>query len=464
MLGVPLAGTIGVVTFVTAYVPYVGAFVAGAFAVLIALGAKGTTVALIMLVVVILANGLLQNIVQPFAMGSALDLHPLAVLVLTIGAGCVFGMLGLVLAAPLASAVVHIMRDLARARAAAAVEEGGSEPAPKRRRRRRSCPPSLASSGSDDAVCQGRRDDREELRKGADVNDDLGGKFWLKLIGLVIVFGIAALLLFLLVDAAWYRWGIFGALLFFFVILLAFGWFYDRRKAKSTRTWTLRLRRRQTERRRRSPSAPSAFDEAELARPGDRVAAARDAELAVDGDRLGLDRVARDEQPLADLAEREVGREQRQQPQLGRASGPSPPPAGLPASPRSRLRARDLLAEARRARVAARRISRASSSSARAALCVAQRHVGAAELEPHLHGEPGDRVGQAGREPLRDRQLPARFVPAAVPQERAGRGGEIEGARRVAVELALLDQARAPRAPAPRRRRRRARRRAASAR
>jgi predicted PurR-regulated permease PerM len=129
-LGVPLAGTIGVVTFVTAYVPYVGAFVAGAFAVLIALGAKGTTVALIMLVVVILANGLLQNIVQPFAMGSALDLHPLAVLVLTIGAGCVFGMLGLVLAAPLASAVVHIMRDLARARAAAAVEEGGSEPAP----------------------------------------------------------------------------------------------------------------------------------------------------------------------------------------------------------------------------------------------------------------------------------------------------------------------------------------------
>ena len=129
-LGVPLAGTIGVVTFVTAYVPYVGAFVAGAFAVLIALGAKGTTTAVVMLVIVILANGLLQNIVQPFAMGSALDLHPLAVLVLTIGAGCVFGMLGLVLAAPLASAVVHIMRDLARARAAAAVPEEGPEPAP----------------------------------------------------------------------------------------------------------------------------------------------------------------------------------------------------------------------------------------------------------------------------------------------------------------------------------------------
>ena len=43
-------------------------------------------------------------------MGAALNLHPLAVLVLTIGAGCIFGMLGLVLAAPIASAVVHIMR------------------------------------------------------------------------------------------------------------------------------------------------------------------------------------------------------------------------------------------------------------------------------------------------------------------------------------------------------------------
>ena len=118
-LGVPLAGTIGVVTFVTAYVPYVGAFVAGAFAVLIALGANGTTTALIMLLVVILANGLLQNIVQPFAMGSALDLHPLAVLVITIAAGCIFGMLGLVLAAPLTSAAVHILRDLGRAQVAA---------------------------------------------------------------------------------------------------------------------------------------------------------------------------------------------------------------------------------------------------------------------------------------------------------------------------------------------------------
>jgi putative heme transporter len=122
VLGVPLAGTIAVVTFVTAYVPFIGAFVAGAFAVVIALGAKGTTTALIMLVIVILANGLLQNLVQPFAMGSALHLHPLAVLVVTIGAGCIFGTFGLILAAPLLSAALHIHADLGRARLGQAPE------------------------------------------------------------------------------------------------------------------------------------------------------------------------------------------------------------------------------------------------------------------------------------------------------------------------------------------------------
>jgi predicted PurR-regulated permease PerM len=137
VLGVPLAGTIAVVTFVTAYVPFIGAFAAGTFAVVIALGAKGTTVALVMLVIVILANGLLQNIVQPFAMGSALDLHPLAVLVITIGSGCIFGTLGLILSAPLVSAAVHINRDLNRERARLRTEaelplgpEGPGAPSP----------------------------------------------------------------------------------------------------------------------------------------------------------------------------------------------------------------------------------------------------------------------------------------------------------------------------------------------
>jgi predicted PurR-regulated permease PerM len=134
LLDVPLAGTIAVVVFVTAYIPFIGAFVSGAFAVLLTLSSQGTTAALIMLVVVILANGLLQNIVQPIAFGATLDLNPLVVLIVTIGFGSLFGMIGMILAAPLTSAAIHISKELAAAKAveesAANDERGPPEPAP----------------------------------------------------------------------------------------------------------------------------------------------------------------------------------------------------------------------------------------------------------------------------------------------------------------------------------------------
>ncbi len=122
LLGVPLAGTIAIVTFLGGYVPYIGAWTAGGFAVLIALGAEGTEVAIAMGVVILLANGVLQQLVQPIAYGAALKLHPLAVLIVTIAGGCLFGTVGLVLAAPLLSAAVKISADLT---AAAGSEQPG---------------------------------------------------------------------------------------------------------------------------------------------------------------------------------------------------------------------------------------------------------------------------------------------------------------------------------------------------
>jgi predicted PurR-regulated permease PerM len=130
LLDVPLAGTIAVVTFITAYIPFIGAFVAGAFAVVLALGSQGTGTALVMLVIVLLANGLLQNIFQPIAFGATLRLNPLVVLIVTIGAGCLFGMVGLILAAPLTSAARQISSQLASARATARLETAAAaEPA-----------------------------------------------------------------------------------------------------------------------------------------------------------------------------------------------------------------------------------------------------------------------------------------------------------------------------------------------
>jgi putative heme transporter len=131
VLGVPLPGTIAVVTFVGGYVPYLGAWTAGAFAVLIALGGEGPESALALAVVVLLANGVLQQLVQPIAYGAALKLHPLAVLIATIAGGCLFGTIGLVLAAPLLSAAVRISADVQASaeREAQTAQQGGEGPA-----------------------------------------------------------------------------------------------------------------------------------------------------------------------------------------------------------------------------------------------------------------------------------------------------------------------------------------------
>src|SRR3954471_2859440 len=126
LLDVPLPGTIAVVTFLGGYVPYIGAWTAGAFAVLIALGGSSTEAAVALAVIVLLANGVLQQLVQPIAYGAALRLHPLAVLIATIAGGCLFGTVGLVLAAPLLSAAVKISADLTAAAEDQAPDRPGS--------------------------------------------------------------------------------------------------------------------------------------------------------------------------------------------------------------------------------------------------------------------------------------------------------------------------------------------------
>ena len=85
---------------------------------LVALGDGGPSTALTMAIIVLLANGALQQIIQPIAYGAALGIHPLAVLIVTIAGGALFGTIGLIVAAPITSAATKIASDLALARAA----------------------------------------------------------------------------------------------------------------------------------------------------------------------------------------------------------------------------------------------------------------------------------------------------------------------------------------------------------
>jgi|tagenome__1003787_1003787.scaffolds.fasta_scaffold20963819_3 predicted PurR-regulated permease PerM len=131
LLGVPLAGTIAAVTFLGAYIPYLGAWTAGAFSVLMALGGAGSDAAVGMIIIQLLANGLLQQMVQPIAYGTALGIHPLAVLIVTIAGGALFGAVGLILAAPVTAALTRIAEDIRRGRATSDVAPPpGAAPAP----------------------------------------------------------------------------------------------------------------------------------------------------------------------------------------------------------------------------------------------------------------------------------------------------------------------------------------------
>lgn len=113
LLSVPLVLPIGVLVFLGAFIPMVGATVAGSVAVLVALVAQGPWVALLMLGGVILVQQIEGHVLQPFLMGRFVSLHPLGVIV-AIGCGVlVAGIAGALVAVPLAAVVNAVVQHLA---------------------------------------------------------------------------------------------------------------------------------------------------------------------------------------------------------------------------------------------------------------------------------------------------------------------------------------------------------------
>ncbi|GAA3533451.1 hypothetical protein AFL01nite_21810 [Aeromicrobium flavum] len=114
ILQVPLAAAIGVLVFLGAFVPIVGALVSGMVAVLVALVAHGPVTALLMLAGVVAIQQLESHVLQPFLMGAIVALHPLAIL-LAITAGLVVaGVVGALLSVPFAACLNSVVRHLAQ--------------------------------------------------------------------------------------------------------------------------------------------------------------------------------------------------------------------------------------------------------------------------------------------------------------------------------------------------------------
>ncbi len=145
VLGVPLVSAIGILVFVGAFVPVVGALVSGIVAVLVALVAKGPIVAIIMLGVVIGVQQLEAHVLQPFLLGRAVSVHPLAV-ILSIATGVVIaGIVGALLAVPTAAVLNTIVNHLA----GNDVDPEPPRPLPRQLPRRRPHVPPAPVAGSD---------------------------------------------------------------------------------------------------------------------------------------------------------------------------------------------------------------------------------------------------------------------------------------------------------------------------
>ncbi|MFG2131009.1 AI-2E family transporter [Streptomyces sp. NPDC048751] len=127
VLRVPGAAGLGALVFVGAYIPYLGAFLSGALAVLVALADRGFVIALWALGVVLAVQVLEGHVLQPAIQSRTVQMHP-AVVMVTITAGAsVAGILGMLLAVPLTAAAFGVALEL-RARYGTSAGSSGEPP------------------------------------------------------------------------------------------------------------------------------------------------------------------------------------------------------------------------------------------------------------------------------------------------------------------------------------------------
>lgn len=112
ILGVPLALPLALIIFFGGLFPIIGAFVAGAIAVLVALGSGGLGLALAVLILNIVVQQLESNLLQPVIMSKITHLHPLAVITAVTAGAVSLGVLGAFLAVPIVAAGVQGFREV----------------------------------------------------------------------------------------------------------------------------------------------------------------------------------------------------------------------------------------------------------------------------------------------------------------------------------------------------------------
>jgi len=112
LLGVPLALTLATLTFFGGFIPIIGALVAGALAVLVALVTVGWGTALAVLALILVVQQIEGNVLSPMLQGKSLGLHAAVVLLAVTAGGTLFGITGAFLAVPAVATAAEVLRYL----------------------------------------------------------------------------------------------------------------------------------------------------------------------------------------------------------------------------------------------------------------------------------------------------------------------------------------------------------------
>lgn len=110
--GLPVAFSLGVIVFLAAFIPTVGAIASGALVVLVALVTKNVATAIVLAIVVLVVQQLDANVMYPFMASRQLSVHPLASLLLVAAGGISGGIVGAFVAVPTAAMIVAVAREL----------------------------------------------------------------------------------------------------------------------------------------------------------------------------------------------------------------------------------------------------------------------------------------------------------------------------------------------------------------
>ncbi|MGW9304598.1 AI-2E family transporter [Streptomyces cyaneofuscatus] len=130
ILDVPGAVGLGALVFVGAYIPYLGAFLSGAVAVLVALADRGLVIALWALGVVLAVQVLEGHVLQPVIQSRTVQMHPAMIMIALTAGASVAGLMGMLLAVPMCAAAFGVLGELRRRSGGDHSSTSGDDPGP----------------------------------------------------------------------------------------------------------------------------------------------------------------------------------------------------------------------------------------------------------------------------------------------------------------------------------------------